>query len=243
MLGRGVRSALNVRELQCALRAKEKSAQSIQRDLTEGPRHHQYKAVESRCDADRREHDSVRREQERPDAAGVDVGDVLTQLTLQEGLGVGTARHDARPAQGCVNHGVGRVVHRPLQYAPVRETLPQRRNPSMSMQNELNTITSTLNELSTRVTALVETEGAAMPPDIYSELVAAERTLGALLRRLNRVVGSFLDYARPHAGNPVPLDLNAAVRRTVQIPECRNPRVLCLRCLFQWAIRHSHKVK
>jgi signal transduction histidine kinase len=35
--------------------------------------------------------------------------------------------------------------------------------------------------------------------------------------RLDRVVGSFLDYARPHAGNPVPLDLNAAVRRTVQI--------------------------
>jgi two-component system sensor histidine kinase HydH len=35
--------------------------------------------------------------------------------------------------------------------------------------------------------------------------------------RLNRVVGSFLDYARPHAGNPIPLDVNAAVRRTVQI--------------------------
>jgi len=37
------------------------------------------------------------------------------------------------------------------------------------------------------------------------------------VNRLDRVVGSFLDYARPHAGNPVPLDLNAAVRRTVQI--------------------------
>jgi two-component system sensor histidine kinase HydH len=35
--------------------------------------------------------------------------------------------------------------------------------------------------------------------------------------RLNRVVGSFLDYARPHAGNPIPLDINAAVRRTIQI--------------------------
>jgi signal transduction histidine kinase len=35
--------------------------------------------------------------------------------------------------------------------------------------------------------------------------------------RLNRVVGSFLDYARPKAGNPVPLDINAAVRRTIQI--------------------------
>lgn len=44
--------------------------------------------------------------------------------------------------------------------------------------------------------------------------------LGIILEetdRLNRVVGSFLDYARPHAGNPVPLDINAAVRRSMQI--------------------------
>jgi signal transduction histidine kinase len=44
--------------------------------------------------------------------------------------------------------------------------------------------------------------------------------LGIILEetdRLNRVVGSFLDYARPHAGNPVPVDVNAAVRRSVQI--------------------------
>src|SRR5262249_7595588 len=37
------------------------------------------------------------------------------------------------------------------------------------------------------------------------------------VNRLDRVVGSFLDYARPHAGYPIPLDINAAVRRTVQI--------------------------
>jgi two-component system, NtrC family, sensor histidine kinase HydH len=37
------------------------------------------------------------------------------------------------------------------------------------------------------------------------------------VNRLDRVVGSFLDYARPHAGNPVPLDINAAVKRTLQI--------------------------
>jgi two-component system sensor histidine kinase HydH len=37
------------------------------------------------------------------------------------------------------------------------------------------------------------------------------------VNRLDRVVGSFLDYARPHAGNPIPVDINAAVRRTVQI--------------------------
>ncbi len=59
----------------------------------------------------------------------------------------------------------------------------------MTMQTELNTITSTMNELAIRITALVETEGSAMPPDIYTELVAAERTIGALLRRLNRVAG------------------------------------------------------
>lgn len=59
----------------------------------------------------------------------------------------------------------------------------------MSMQTELNTITSTMSELSVRITALVETEGATMPADIYAELVAAERTVGALLRRLNRVAG------------------------------------------------------
>jgi signal transduction histidine kinase len=44
--------------------------------------------------------------------------------------------------------------------------------------------------------------------------------LGIILEetdRLNRVVGSFLDYARPHAGNPVAVDINAAVRRSVQI--------------------------
>ena len=57
----------------------------------------------------------------------------------------------------------------------------------MSMQTELNTITSTMNDVATHITSLVESEGDAMAPDVYSELVAAERTVGALLRRLNRV--------------------------------------------------------
>ena len=70
-----------------------------------------------------------------------------------------------------------------------RYGLLTRRQLSMTMQTELNTITSTMNELAVRITALVETEGSAMPPDIYTELVAAERTIGALLRRLNRVAG------------------------------------------------------
>ena len=59
----------------------------------------------------------------------------------------------------------------------------------MSIQTELNTITSSLNELSVRITALVEAQGSDMAPDTYSELVAAERTVGTLLRRLNRVAG------------------------------------------------------
>jgi hypothetical protein len=59
----------------------------------------------------------------------------------------------------------------------------------MTLQTELNTITSTMTELSTRITTLVETEGAAMSSDVYTELVAAERTVGTLLRRLNRVAG------------------------------------------------------
>jgi two-component system sensor histidine kinase HydH len=62
---------------------------------------------------------------------------------------------------------------------------------------------------------LLEEVGASTPED-----PAAREFVGIILEevnRLDRVVGSFLDYARPHAGNPIPLDLNAAVRRTVQI--------------------------
>ncbi len=58
------------------------------------------------------------------------------------------------------------------------------------------------------------TEGSPDPDPTMKEF------LGIILEetdRLNRVVGSFLDYARPHAGNPVPLDINGAVRRSVQI--------------------------
>jgi hypothetical protein len=60
------------------------------------------------------------------------------------------------------------------------------------MQTELNTITSTITELSSRITALVESEGSTMSPEVYAELVAAERTVGALLRRLTRVAGKAL---------------------------------------------------
>jgi len=57
----------------------------------------------------------------------------------------------------------------------------------VSIQTELNTITSTMGEVSSRITALVELEGTSMEQDIYTELVAAERSVGTLLRRLNRV--------------------------------------------------------
>ena len=61
----------------------------------------------------------------------------------------------------------------------------------LSTQTELNTITSTLGELAARITALVESDGPHMDSDVYSELVAAERTIGALLRRLNRAAHRF----------------------------------------------------
>ena len=57
----------------------------------------------------------------------------------------------------------------------------------MSSSTELNTITSTLSDMSTRITALVENEGPALAGDIYTEFVAAERAIGTLLRRLQRV--------------------------------------------------------
>ncbi len=55
------------------------------------------------------------------------------------------------------------------------------------------------------------------PPGPKTE---SEEFLGIILEetnRLNRVVGSFLDYARPQGGSPGPADVNAVVRRTVQI--------------------------
>ena len=49
---------------------------------------------------------------------------------------------------------------------------------------------------------------------------ASREFLGIILEevdRLDRVVGSVLDYARPSEGNAAPVDVNAIVRRTVQI--------------------------
>ncbi len=60
----------------------------------------------------------------------------------------------------------------------------------MTVQSELNTITSTLSELAARLTALVERDGDSVDNEVYGELVAAERAVGTLLRRLNRVTRS-----------------------------------------------------
>jgi hypothetical protein len=56
----------------------------------------------------------------------------------------------------------------------------------MSLRYEIDTITSSLNEISTRISTLVE-QGKDLPGDVYVELVAAERTVGTLLRRLERL--------------------------------------------------------
>lgn len=49
---------------------------------------------------------------------------------------------------------------------------------------------------------------------------ASQEFVGIILEeveRLNRVVGSVLDYARPSQGNPFVIDVNAAVKRMVQL--------------------------
>jgi hypothetical protein len=56
----------------------------------------------------------------------------------------------------------------------------------MSVTTELSTIASSLSEIAKRISALVDDEGDEMPSDLYAELVAAERTVGTLQRRLDR---------------------------------------------------------
>jgi hypothetical protein len=58
----------------------------------------------------------------------------------------------------------------------------------VSVTTELSTISSSLNEIAVRISTLVDDEGATMPSDLYNELVAAERTVGTLQRRLDRAV-------------------------------------------------------
>ena len=90
----------------------------------------------------------------------------------------------------------------------------------------LKELQKTLDALATdarvRVVVLAGAGRAFCPGHDLKEMLArsTREFIGIIIEevnRLDRVVGSFLDYARPHAGNPIPLDINAAVRRTVQI--------------------------
>jgi two-component system, NtrC family, sensor histidine kinase HydH len=58
-------------------------------------------------------------------------------------------------------------------------------------------------------------------PGPGAELDPGSREFVAIIleevERLDRVVGSVLDYARPSKDNPAPVDVNAVVRRTIQI--------------------------
>ena len=63
-------------------------------------------------------------------------------------------------------------------------------------------------------------KGAAQMMDRPAETLDHKELLGIIqeeVERLNNVVGSFLDYARPYRGNPVALDVTQAVERTVQL--------------------------
>lgn len=63
---------------------------------------------------------------------------------------------------------------------------------------------------------LSEPTGQQEDPDEFLDIIVDE------VDRLNRVVGSFLDYARPGHTNPEPIYVNAAVELTLQFlrPEC-----------------------
>ncbi|MCA9600521.1 MAG: GAF domain-containing protein, partial [Myxococcales bacterium] len=67
-------------------------------------------------------------------------------------------------------------------------------------------------------------------PDAERDERAVEEFLGIIIDevdRLNRVLSSFLDFARPSRGNPSAADMNATVERTMQLlgPECEAANV------------------
>ncbi|MEI8126443.1 MAG: hypothetical protein WCG86_01350 [Actinomycetota bacterium] len=57
----------------------------------------------------------------------------------------------------------------------------------MNFHYELQTITTTLEDLAGRISIIVESTDDSVSGDAYQELVAAERSVGALLRRLQRL--------------------------------------------------------
>ena len=57
---------------------------------------------------------------------------------------------------------------------------------SVTLHYEIDTLTSSMTEMSQRISALVE-GGKDLTGDVYVELVAVERTVGTLVRRLERL--------------------------------------------------------
>jgi two-component system sensor histidine kinase HydH len=75
-------------------------------------------------------------------------------------------------------------------------------------------------------------KGAAQMMDGSVEQPSQKELLGIIqeeVERLNNVVGSFLDYARPYRGNPVALDVTQVVERSVQLLRNGLPPTLDLR--------------
>jgi hypothetical protein len=60
-------------------------------------------------------------------------------------------------------------------------------NGAVNVSGEVATIASSLQELHTRISALVDNAGDDLASDVFAELVAVERTLGTAIRRLGRV--------------------------------------------------------
>jgi hypothetical protein len=57
---------------------------------------------------------------------------------------------------------------------------------AVTLHHEIDTLTSSMTEMSQRISALVE-GGKDLTGDVYVELVAVERTVGTLVRRLERL--------------------------------------------------------
>jgi hypothetical protein len=60
----------------------------------------------------------------------------------------------------------------------------------VALRHELETLTSSLADIAARLSVIVENE-SDLSSDAYTELVAAERQVGTLLRRLQRVSNRF----------------------------------------------------
>jgi hypothetical protein len=60
-----------------------------------------------------------------------------------------------------------------------------------AVRAELATITSTIEELASRLSTLVDGAERDVASELYVELVAAERTVTSLLRRLSRATSRY----------------------------------------------------